>query len=71
MSGHGTRRPRRKDGRFGVTISEPMDVLTNRMLKLVACCENGTMTGDGKTRGIGSAQGINYPVSHTGYQLIK
>jgi hypothetical protein len=60
-----------KDGTFEVTISEPVDVKADGTLKLVACCENGTMTGDGKKRGIGSAHEINYRTSPRGYLLER
>lgn len=60
-----------KDGTFDITISEPVGIKTNGVLKLVACCENGTMTGGGKGRGLPSAYEIKYRTSRTGYQLIK
>lgn len=60
-----------KDGTFDITISEPVNVQAKGVLKVVACCENGTMTGDGKKRGFGSAHEIKYQTSRTGYQLIK
>jgi hypothetical protein len=60
-----------KDGTFNITISEPLTVQTNGTLKVVACCENGTMTGDGKGRGLKSAHEVVYRTSRTGYQLIK
>jgi hypothetical protein len=61
-----------KDGTFKVTISEPVSVPTSGSLKLVACCQNGTMTGgDGKGRGLQSAYELKYKTSRTGYQLIK
>lgn len=61
----------RKDGTFTITISEPVSVQTTGTFRLVACCENGTMTGGGKARGIGSAYDINYRTSRTGYQLVR
>ncbi len=60
-----------KNGTFDVTISEPVSVQANGTLKVVACCENGTMTGDGKGRGFGTAHEIGYRTSRTGYQLVK
>jgi hypothetical protein len=60
-----------QDGTFDITISEPVTVQAKGVLKVVACCENGTMTGDGKKRGFGSAHEIKYQTSRTGYQLIK
>ena len=61
----------KQDGTFDVTISEPVNVQAMGILKVVACCENGTMTGDGKDRGLKSAHEIKYRTSRTGYQLIK
>lgn len=60
-----------KDGRFDITISEPINAKVSGSLKLIACCENGTATGDGKGRGINSAHEIKYQTSRTGYQLAK
>ena len=60
-----------KDGTFDIAISEPVVPGANGTLKLVACCENGTMTGDGKLRGLKSAHEINYRTSRKGYRLIK
>lgn len=60
-----------KDGTFDITISEPVSVQANGILKVLACCENGTMTGDGKRRGMSSAHEIRYRTSRTGYQVIK
>ncbi|WP_298859812.1 hypothetical protein [uncultured Gimesia sp.] len=60
-----------KDGTFDITISEPVSVQAKGVFKIVACCENGTMTGDGKDRGLKSAHEIKYRTSRTGYQLIK
>lgn len=60
-----------KDGRFDITVDEPIGVPVNGSLNLVGCFENGTMTGDGKERGIKSAYEMKYRTSPTGYQLVK
>ena len=60
-----------KDGTFEIAITEPLATPVSGTFKLVACCENGTMTGDGKSRGIGSAHEIGYRTSRTGYQLTR
>ena len=59
------------DGTFDIMISEPVSVQATGVLKVLACCENGTMTGDGKRRGISSAHEIKYRTSRTGYQVVK
>lgn len=58
------------DGAFEVTITEPVTVPTAGTLKLVACCENGTIAGDGAGRGLESAHEINYRTSRTGYRTV-
>lgn len=61
----------KRDGTFDITISEPLGVKATGVLKVLACCENGTMTGDGKRRGLPSAYEMKYRTSRGGYQLIK
>jgi hypothetical protein len=60
-----------QDGGFDVAITEPVTMPVSGTFKLVACCENGTMTGDGESRGIESAHEIGYRTSRTGYQLTR
>lgn len=57
------------DGSFRITIDEPIGVPTSGIIELVACCENGSMSGGGKARGIGSAYEVAYQTSRTGYVL--
>ena len=60
-----------KDGAFEVVITEPVTMPVSGSFKLVACCGNGTMTGDGESRGIGGAHEIAYRTSRTGYRLTR
>lgn len=60
-----------KDGTFEVTISEPVSVQASGTLRILACCENGSMSGDEKGRGLQSALELHYRTTRTGNQLSK
>lgn len=61
----------KQDGSFEVTISEPIGVRTTGTLKLLACCDNGSVTGNSRKRGFSSAYDLKYRTTRGGLQLVK